>query len=230
MNHSKHLLGYSERGTSGPTLLFFGGIHGNEPAGVKALKAVFAQLEAAEMSFTGRMYGILGNLSALTLKIRYVEEDLNRIWLPNRMPIANETMVPTSVDAGEMCELYSLIQEILKTAPKPIYCIDLHTTSGVTMPFIVVNDSLLNRRFTQNYPLPIILGIEEYLPGALLSYINELGYVALGFESGQHDAPEAILNAKNFIWYTLGITGFLVLEPSLMAYYKRVLVPKERLL
>ena len=44
---------------------------------------------------------------------------------------------------------------------------------------------------------PIVLGIEEYLQGPLLSYINTLGYVSLGFESGQHDNKQAILKAMD---------------------------------
>ena len=40
-------------------------------------------------------------------------------------------------------------------------------------------------------------GIEEYLNGPLLSYINELGYVAFGFEGGQHDDISAIVCPLN---------------------------------
>ena len=47
--------------------------------------------------------------------------------------------------------------------------------------------------------LTLLLGIEEYLQGPLLSYINTLGYVSLGFESGQHDNKQAILNNIAFI-------------------------------
>lgn len=71
---------------------------------------------------------------------------------------------------------------------------------------MVLNDSLLNRTYASNYPLPIILGIEEYLKGALLSYINELGYVSLGFESGQHNDGVAIQNSIEFIRYSLALT------------------------
>jgi len=33
------------------------------------------------------------------------------------------------------------------------------------------------------------LGIEEYLKGPLLSYINDIGPVAMAYEAGQHDEP-----------------------------------------
>jgi len=52
----------------------------------------------------------------------------------------------------------------------------------------------------------MILGIEEYLDGPLLSYINELGYVAFGFEGGQHDDLSSIENHIAFIYLTLAFT------------------------
>jgi succinylglutamate desuccinylase len=57
--------------------------------------------------------------------------------------------------------------------------------------------------------VPIVLGIEEYLEGPLLSYLNTLGYVSLGFESGQHTDPQAIDNCEAFIYLALKYSGNL---------------------
>ncbi len=202
------IIGHAKGNSPGPTLIFFGGIHGNEPAGVRALQHVFSTLKTEKASHSGEVFGIAGNLSALEREVRFVDEDLNRIWQPHRMGSLSSSKFESTVEGQEMYELNRIILEILRTSSPPFYFIDLHTTSGETEPFIVMNDSLLNRRFTKNYPLPCILGIEEYLTGALLSYINELGYVAFGFESGQHNAVSAVTNAEHFIWYTLALTGF----------------------
>ncbi|MEM8929372.1 MAG: succinylglutamate desuccinylase/aspartoacylase family protein, partial [Bacteroidota bacterium] len=208
------IIGHLKGNSPGPTLIFFGGIHGNEPAGVKALEHVFLALDNALDTFKGEFFGIVGNLSALAKGVRFIDEDLNRIWLPHRMGSLSASTVERSIERKEMHQLHQRIHEILETSSPPFYFIDLHTTSGETEPFIVMNDSLLNRNFTRNYPLPCILGIEEYLTGALLSYINELGYVAFGFESGQHDDTDAVTNAESFIWYTLGLTGFFPMEKT----------------
>lgn len=56
----------------------------------------------------------------------------------------------------------------------------------------------------------MVLGIEEYLDGPLLSYINELGYVAFGFEAGQHDTKESIINHQSFIMLTIMLTGNII--------------------
>lgn len=206
------IIGHIKGNSPGPTLVFFGGIHGNEPAGIHALKHVFSQLETETNLLFGEFFGIAGNLSALAKGIRFVDEDLNRIWLPHRMGSLSSPEPDGTIEREEMHTLNQMIHEILETASPPFYFIDLHTTSGETEPFIVMNDSLLNRRFTRNYPLPCILGIEEYLTGALLSHINEMGYVAFGFESGRHTDNKAVTNAEWFIWYTLGLTGFYKMD------------------
>lgn len=193
----------------GPTVVFFGGVHGNETAGVFALKNVFGEIRSQKTQVNGELYAISGNLGALESRQRFQDEDLNRIWLPERIErivINNEIH---HNEENELNQLYLLVQDILKKSNPPFYFLDLHTTSSDTSPFIVLNDSLLNRKYASNYPLPIILGIEEYLKGALLSYINELGYVSLGFESGRHDDNKAIKNSIDFIRYSLTLTQSL---------------------
>ncbi|MCK0160808.1 succinylglutamate desuccinylase/aspartoacylase family protein [Allomuricauda sp. F6463D] len=190
----------------GPTIVFFGGVHGNETAGVFALKEVVEEIRNKNISVNGEVYAISGNLGALGSKQRFQHEDLNRIWLQDRIERVISTKEIQHDEEDELGQLFRLLQNILDTGTPPFYFMDLHTTSSETSPFMVLNDSLLNRKFASNYPLPIILGIEEYLKGALLSYINDLGYVSLGFESGQHDDSRAVENCLKFIRYSLVLT------------------------
>lgn len=192
----------------GPTLIFTGGIHGNEPAGVFALCKVISQLSPERIK--GNIYAISGNLSALKKGERYNSEDLNRVWTKSRM-----ASLPTKIedaeneDVAEQIEINAVIERILHEDDGPFYFFDIHTTSSETLPFLTVNDSLLNRAFTSQYPLPTILGIEEYLDGPILSYINELGYIAFGFEAGQHDGMASIENCIDFIYLSMVYTGAL---------------------
>lgn len=73
----------------------------------------------------------------------------------------------------------------------------------------LVNDNLNNRKLAEKYPLPVIFGIEEYLEGPMLSYINDHGYVLLGFEAGQLDAPNSMEKNKTFILQSFLPTGFM---------------------
>ncbi|WP_242119989.1 succinylglutamate desuccinylase/aspartoacylase family protein [Aestuariivivens sediminicola] len=196
----KHITGLKP----GPTVVFFGGIHGNEPSGVYALEKVLEPLTRKDIS--GNIYAIAGNLQALEKKQRFVKEDLNRIWTPPRIDsITDQTEL--HYEHRELHDLHELLQSILQDHQGPFYFFDLHTTSSKTLPFITINDAIINRSFSKQFPVPIVLGIEEYLEGALLSYINQMGYVSLGFESGQHDDIQAVRNHIAFIHLALVFTG-----------------------
>lgn len=201
-------IGKLEGAQPGPSLVFTAGLHGNEPSGVFALKRAIKLLEDKELPIKGNVYALAGNLPALERGERYHRHDLNRLWSGRRMSrICKGLHKAENEDEIQQQELYQCIREILVKDQGPFYFMDLHTTSCETVPFIVVNDSLLNRKFTSQYPLPMILGIEEFLEGPLLSYINELGYVAFGFEAGQHDELSAIENHIAFIMLSLAFTG-----------------------
>ena len=205
----KRIIGSFKGNNPGPTLVFIGGIHGNEPSGVIALNEVLQELQGKKKQFSGNLIALAGNLQALQKGIRFQETDLNRLFTTKNVVEIRNGKLPNSLEGIEQIALLNEIDHILKHENGPFYFFDLHTTSSNTIPFLTVNDSLLNRKFTKNYPLPIILGIEEYLEGPLLSYINELGYVAFGFEGGQHQDPQAIENHKAFIYTSLLLTGAL---------------------
>ncbi len=188
----------------GPCVVFFAGIHGNEPSGVFALHRVMEELQTSNTTIHGTIIGISGNLWALQRGERYHKMDLNRIWTQDRMDdIEQGTFEPSNEDEREQIAIYQELHQLFEEQNGPFYFFDLHTTSGETIPFIPVNDSLLNRKFAKQFPIPLILGIEEHLEGPILSYLNELGYVSFGFEAGQHDELSSIDNHRIFIYLSL---------------------------
>ena len=204
----ERMIGHIHGEQPGPTMIFLGGMHGNEPSGVFALHKVLHELNEKNTPIKGNIYAISGNLWALAKGERYHTKDLNRMWTGENMDLLVAGKLESDCqDTAELLELYQLIQGILKQDAGPFYFMDLHTTSSETIPFVLVNDSLVNRKFTEQYPVPMILGIEEYLKGPLLSYINELGYVAFGYEAGQHDDLASIENHIAFTYLTLKFAG-----------------------
>ena len=202
------IIGHIKGKETGPTLVFFGGIHGNEPSGVIALEEVLIRLNNHKDQLKGNVYGIRGNIPALAKERRFLENDLNRIWTRQGIEtIKVKNPSDRTSEENELVKIYQIISQILTNDPGPYYFIDYHTTSSPTLPFITINDAMINRKFAKLFELPVILGLEEYLEGPLLSYINEKGYVAIGFESGQHYTQEAIENSVAFTWLTLLFTG-----------------------
>ncbi|WP_298237269.1 succinylglutamate desuccinylase/aspartoacylase family protein [uncultured Algibacter sp.] len=204
----------------GPTLVFFGGIHGNEKAGVIALQEVLKNIKPDELN--GSIYAISGNLKALEKNQRYINQDLNRLWTRDNInTIKNKNTLNN--EEKELLKLLYFLERILKIKSGPFYFFDLHTTSSKTLPFITINDALINRKFSKLFPVPIVLGIEEYLNGPLLSYINTLGYLSLGFESGQHVDVRSIENNLAFINLVLHYTGAInKAEAYNLEYYNQL--------
>ncbi len=194
------LISKLEGAKKGITVVIFAGIHGNENSGIFAIQEVFKRIE--QFDINGAIYGISGNLKALELNKRFIDQDLNRIWtFENLERVIRKKELNT--EEKEQSELFDLLNEIVSLNPGPFYFIDLHTTSSKTLPFITISDALINRRFSKLFPVPIVLGIEEYLNGPLLTYINQLGYVSIGFESGQHDEINSIKNHVSFLYLVL---------------------------
>ena len=209
--------------SSQPLLVFICGIHGNEPMSVFAMQQVMEYISENKIKINGTVVGITGNVKALKLGERFIDYDLNRVWLSaNVDSIANSKSLEN--EKAEMREIWDILKTNLKTrSQNDCVIFDLHTTSSPSVPFITINDTISNRTIAKNYPLATVFGIEEFLEGPLLSYMNELGYNAIGFEGGQHDDPEALENHKAFIWLSLATQGLI--DSSI----KQVSLAKERL-
>jgi succinylglutamate desuccinylase len=184
----------------GLTLICIGAIHGNEPAGIKGLQNVISQLIKNNIALKGNFYALIGNKSAYKKRVRFQDLDLNRLWTKNDIDFLNSHRYFTKQEHKEQYELYDELKSIMTAHDGPFVFIDLHTTSSPTQPFITISDSLNNRYLAKKFNVPIVLGIEEYLDGPLLSYINEFGHTSLGFEAGQHDDKKSILHCEAFVW------------------------------
>ena len=209
---SGRIIGNLKGAMSGPTSIFLGGMHGNEPAGVKALQKVFRELPNSLEMLKGRVIALAGNIPALKKQVRFIEKDLNRLWFPEKLEHlfnGGHHQLSTVTEYSEQMALYSEIQKIINNNPPPYYFIDLHSASSDTIPFILITDTPGNHDLAVSYPLPVIMGVEKYVKGSLLDYVNDFGYMALGFEAGEHHNAETVERHVSFTWLTLGLTGNL---------------------
>lgn len=228
---NNRVLGFVNGQNNKPTVVVIAGVHGNENAGVEASKRVLHKIKENNVSFRGNLYVLIGNKNALKKGVRYEDVDLNRIWKKENIAALHSKTVKPNAEVNEQIELHAIVQEILKTESGPFYFLDLHTTSSPSIPFITISDSLNNRRFSANFPVPVVLGIEEFLEGPFLTFINEFGHVALGFEGGQHDDKQSIKNCEAFVWLALAESKCIAKNaiPNMKMYENELLqwYPKE---
>lgn len=196
----------------GPNLVLLGGVHGNEPAAIIALQQVLDTLRERRPPFRGRLIALRGNLPAISASTRYIDEDLNRIWIPELMKPLEASPAfgeDRTVEQGERRNLFRVLLPLLEDRQNPLYLLDLHTTSAESPPFVIIADTIRNRRFARDFPVPIILGLEEQIEGTILHYLGDRGFRAVAFEAGQHQDPASVRNHIAAIWIALAGAGCL---------------------
>ncbi len=199
----RRLIGKYTGRQRGPLLICFGGIHGNELAGIKALDIVFNLLEREPVvnptfTFTGRLVGFRGNRQALSQRLRYVAQDLNRMWRQEVIERVRQTHpAQLRYEERELRELLEAVhREVEDYAPDTVVILDLHTTSADGGIFGIATDDPESVRIARAMHAPVITGMLAGLQGTILHYFTSenLGVptVALGFEAGQHEDPLSI--------------------------------------
>ena len=191
----------------GPQVLVIAGLHGNEPAGVRALERLFAALAEHGTPLRGELVGLAGNLAALARGRRFLNRDLNRSWTRRR--IAAIRLRQKDREEEEQLELLELIEDALRGRESDTIILDLHTTSSDSIPFCTLGDTIRNRNFARKLEIPVVLGIEEQIHGALLEFIGSRGPVTIGVEGGRHDDPASVDYHEHVLWIALVEAGCL---------------------
>lgn len=221
----KRLIGVFDENRRGPLIIMFGGIHGNEQAGLRALEYLIKMLEVEHITnetfrFTGKLIAMKGNIQAQKANKRYINRDLNRMFRNDLL----KTVLTKEIRTAEEKELVEIIDfiknSIAEYHPKEIFVLDLHTTTATGGIFTLVNDSPEALEIGLDLKAPVIEGFLKGVKGTVLHYLNadnvHQNCTALCFEAGQHDDPlsvnRCIAAAVNFL-STVGAVEKLHIEP-----------------
>lgn len=190
----------------GALILVFGALHGNEPAGVRAIESIFRILENESTAhpdfvFKGKLAGFIGNLQAYRKQLRFIEKDLNRIWNPSFVQQLLESD-PTQLqdESREVLELYEMIRTEIEAFPgRDIVLLDLHTTSAEGGIFTIPTDETVSLELARALHVPVILRLQDSIEGPLLKFAASGHFhtapakvAAVAFEAGQHDDPQSV--------------------------------------
>ncbi len=193
------IIGTYTSNKKGPLLFVTGGVHGNEPSGVKALEKVFRELEKARPVIQGTIVGVVGNKKALNAHQRFIDKDFNRTW-------TIENVEKGEKDTQEKKEMFEII-EVLEKYPEhnftKRYFLDCHTTSAATVPFISVQEVNDNDVWAHKFPTYIIRGFSDIVSGCIDHYLSRTGLTGFVFEAGQHKDFRSVENHEGMIWLAL---------------------------
>lgn len=106
-----------------PDITIIGGVHGDEPSGVKVVE----KLRDQNPSFNKTVQLVIANPLAVREEKRYIEKDLNRVYPGDKEGVLEEQI------ATELVDLM-----------KDTVVLSLHSTQSVTYPFTIFN--ICNKR------------------------------------------------------------------------------------
>ncbi|MFD0975616.1 succinylglutamate desuccinylase/aspartoacylase domain-containing protein [Salinimicrobium gaetbulicola] len=192
------IIGNYTSNKKGPLLFVTGGVHGNEPSGVKALEKVFEELEKNQPEINGRIVGVRGNTTALEKGQRYIDEDLNRTWIEE-----NVNKDPDTTEQKEMQEIIEVLEQFPESQFSKRYFLDCHTTSSDSLPYISVQEVNDNDPWAHKFPTYIVRGFSDIVYGAIDHYMSRTGLTGFVFEAGQHTSPASVENHEGVIWLAL---------------------------
>lgn len=212
------VIGRYDEGRKGPLVICFGAMHGNEKAGIKAIDLMIKMLEVENITnedfvFNGRFLGVVGHLAAAELNLRFIEKDLNRQWLPERIKyLSHQDKSKLKAEDLEMYELETLItKEIQEYKPDRTVILDLHTTSADGGIYTILPEHPLAIQFALGIKAPVVLGFLEGLKGTTLHYFTSENFpgetTSICFEAGQHEDPMSVNRAIAAITNCLRFVG-----------------------
>jgi succinylglutamate desuccinylase len=201
------IIGTHSESTHGALFFVVTSLHGNEPAGEKAVRILLRLLQEEKVKnpnfdFSGKMVGLLGNMAAKAKNRRYIDTDMNRIWTADRISFIekeNESKLLYSEEREIKAMLQTMRSEIAAYQPSEIFILDLHTTTADGGIFTIVPNNPVSESIGMTLFAPVITGFAGLLEGTLMSFFDGvfegLKCTTLTFESGQHEDEESVTNA-----------------------------------
>lgn len=173
-------------GGNNPDIAVVGGIHGDEPCGVNAVKRLLEESPDLQRS----VVFVIANEKAIDAETRYVEEDLNRVFPGDENGQTHESQLAA--------ELHDVIGDCLT--------LSMHSTQSYDGPFALV-DGITDevRRPLRELTLDAVVDVGPHSKGRVFEVIPRTIEVECGYQ-GSEQATE---NAIQLVWEFLAATGSL---------------------
>ena len=186
--------------------IVIGGIHGNEQSGVHAIENILPELDKYFYKDQGTAYFLKGNIDALEKNERFIDKDLNRLWLDEYIH-SNQNDIADTRSLRELHEIIS--QDICQGKFDNCTLLDLHTFSAKSGIFCIPAGNQKSVEFARSFGVPFIEKLSDMLPGTALSYFGNKGMTSVVFEGGTHDTAEATENLTAGLWHALAYAGLI---------------------
>lgn len=182
----------------GPNLVVMGGVHGDEPCGVAAVREAMSRYAITR----GRITWVIGSPKAVASSRREYQTNLNRMFRPDSL----------LSDYEKQTYEYMRSRELMPILVEADALLDIHSsTTPETLPFVICEPQ--SYQTASLLPATIVVsGIDSLHPTGTDAYVNQTGGQGICIECGNHNDPQAVAVAneaiRNFLY------AFDVLESS----------------
>lgn len=205
VDETYRIISHHKADDTGPVVVAIGGMHGNENYGIAALRKIDELFVGGNGISNGEWIGVAANVKALYERVRYIDEDMNRIWFPSIIDKIRRTD-ESNLKSNERVEIKMLLKVLdpyLQDKNRELIFVDLHSFSAPGGLFVITPRSERNIVKLSGLSVPLIFGIDDALQGTALRYFHNQGHISIAFEGGQHHDSNTLLN---MIAYLLLIT------------------------
>ena len=193
-------------GDGDPEIALVGGIHGDEPCGVRAVE----HLLDAGPDVDRPVKCIVANEAALAGETRYVDDDLNRVFPGDPDSASHERRLASQL-LGELrdCTILSM-----------------HSTQSYSGPFAVVADDLaLAQSICPYLTLDAVIDAGAFTEGRLVGSADVIE-VECGYQGTEDAATNAIALAEEFLAAVGALPGGETHTDDVPLYRLQHLIPK----
>ncbi|OGJ52071.1 acetylglutamate kinase [Candidatus Peregrinibacteria bacterium RIFOXYB2_FULL_32_7] len=182
----------------GPITTIIGSIHGNEKIGKKLIDNLRQDLK--KEGIYGEIFLIFGNPKAYKQNLRFINEDLNRLF---DKEIFKKLSLKVILNNEQLRAL-----QIAKILKKTDYCLDIHSTLKPSKAFVYLENSKKHIKLAKFFHTKYLVSLgqnfkEKDLICSTDSFINSNGRYGLTFETGFHkdfsDFQNVYLKTKLFL-------------------------------
>lgn len=180
----------------GPTVAVFAGIHGNEPAGVTAVR----NLAKNSAITSGTVHFVIANPKAVEQKTRFIEKNLNRCFVAGN-------------DGGTYED--GLARQLMTLLDNCDALLDLHGYNGEEdRPFLICEKESLDLASRLDFGV-VSSGWSAAEPGGTDGYMHAQNKIAICAECGSNFHPEKYVDlAKKTIKQFLGYFEIISTVPK----------------
>jgi len=179
----------------GPVSVILAGVHGDEICGVKALEKVLPVLRIDR----GKVFFIIGNPASVRRGVRFLDNDLNRMFRDDKMLRKEEKR-------GYEYERARFIKKYLDQAGA---LLDIHASSiSRSRSFIICEKNAFS--IAKHIPVKsVVSGFDRAEPGGADYYMNMKGRVGICLECGGRDGVSSSETARQSIYSFLRAVGHI---------------------